>query len=375
MIPLAWKNAVHKKLRTAVAAAGVSFAILMIFLQLGFYGSVKNTAGCVLDKLDFDIIMVSPLYKYIGQPGYFPMTNIYLAAGHGAVTRSIPLYARFSKWRNIQTGEKRAIMAIAFNPKDYPFNTSGIKSGLSSLKKADTLLIDRLSLPLLGPMNAGLTTEINKKSVYIGGDFSWGIGFIADGLVLISDRNFLRLFPSASLKDVNLGLITLRQGASVEHARRDIQRALPRDVLVLTRQEIEKREGNYWLTVTATGPMFGAGVIVAFIVGMVVLYQILSNEIMDGIREYATLKAMGYKNIYFAQTVVQHGAVIAVMGYLPAYGISLFLYGITRSATNLPIYMTLERAVFVLLLAILMCAASAYLSLGKIKLADPGDLF
>jgi len=358
-----------------VAVAGVSFAVLMIFLQLGFYGSVENTAHRVFDRLAFDLVIVPPHYRYIGQPDKFPRERVYQVKALPEVERVIPIYTESTKWKNVDTGAKRNIMVLGFNPLEYPFRESEIRENLSTLQKPDLLLIDNLSLPILGSTEAGRHTEIENRRVTIGGHFNWGIGFSADGIIIISDQNYLRLFPDNSLEEVSLGLITLKPGASREAVRKNLKNILSPQARVLTRQEVGDMDFDFWLNTTNTGPMFGAGVIIAFMVGMVVLYQILSTEILGNLKEYATLKAMGYENVFFTKVVLQHGTLIAILGFIPAYGLSFLLYHVTRVATNLPIYMTPLRTISVLVLSIVMCTLSAYLTAGKVKMADPGELF
>jgi putative ABC transport system permease protein len=375
MIPLAWKNIIHNKVRTFLAISGLGFAIVMIFLQLGFLGAVRNTANSVFDKLDFDLILVSPNYEWIGGPDNFSKAHLHQALALKEVFRAVPLYAEKGKWRNPETRFKRTLLIVGFNPKDRPFTTHDVYQQLESVKKSDTVLIDRLSIPIIGPIEIGTATENENRRVSIGGQFDWGVGFAADGMTIVSDQNFLRIFPENSLDKASLGLISISEGFDSNDVREKLKSFLPSDVKVLTREEVSEIELNYWLDVTATGPIFAAGVAVAFIVGMVVLYQILSTEISNNLKEYATLKAIGYPNGYFSWMVVQHGTWIALLGFVPAYGLSFLLYDLTRWATYLPIYMTPFRTFFVLGLSITMCVSSAYLSLRKIKMADPAELF
>jgi putative ABC transport system permease protein len=375
MIPLAWKNILHNKIRTFLAISGLGFAIVMIFLQLGFYGAVKNTADSIFSKLTFDLILVSPNYEWIGSSKTFPRERLYQVSSLREVVGANSLYVERSKWRNPDTRFKRNLLVIGFNPKDQPFKTEKIYKQLEAVKKIDSVLIDRLSFPIIGPFDIGTITENENRKTQIGGQFDWGVGFAADGTAIVSDQNFLRIFPDASLDKISLGLISISKGIPLEDARNRLIDVLPSDIQVLTREEMIKVELGYWLDVTATGPIFAAGVVVAFIVGMVVLYQILSTEISNNLREYATLKAIGYPNGYFSWMVIQHGTWIALLGFVPAYGLSFLLYDLTRWATFLPIYMTPFRTFFVLGLSIMMCVSSAYLSLRKIKMADPAELF
>ncbi|XPM56393.2 MAG: FtsX-like permease family protein [Leptolyngbya sp. IPPAS B-1204] len=119
------------------------------------------------------------------------------------------------------------------------------------------------------------------------------------------------------------------------------------------------------------------GVIVSCIVGVVIVYQILYTDISDHMKQYATLKAMGYRSQFLFWTVVQEAVILAVLGYIPGFAISLGLYELTLRATNggLPISMELGRAVHVLLLTIGMCSLSALVSVRKVVLADPAEVF
>ena len=65
-------------------------------------------------------------------------------------------------------------------------------------------------------------------------------------------------------------------------------------VVVLTRSEVLWHETWHWLVNTPIGSIFMAGVALALVVGSVVVYMVLSNDVAGQLKEYATLKAMGY---------------------------------------------------------------------------------
>lgn len=373
--PLAWKSVFHNKKRAFVAISGVSFAITIIFLQLGFHGAVYNTANLVFDKMDFDLALVSSNYLWIGRDETFPRERLYQALSVPGIKTAVPVYARYSDWTNAETKEKRGLLVLAFNTRDEPFILPGLYSQLPAMLRPRCVLMDTLSLPSFGPKDKGVVTEINFKRIQIAGHFTLGVGFIADGAIMVSDQNYIRVFEDSHLAQVNYGLVKLADGASLRQVRAHLRHVLPKDVLVLTRREIGKVEFKFWNEVTATGTVFGIGALVAFIVGMVVLYQILSTDIANNLSQYATLKAMGYADTYLSWVVLQQGLILAVMGYIPSYTACLWLYGFVGGATNLPITMTVTRAIFVFVLTGAMCAVSGLLSLRKVRHADPADLF
>ena len=64
-IPLAWLNLVYSKTRTALAVSGVAFAVVLIFMQLGFLGSAEQSATLVFEALDFDVLVRSRHYLHL----------------------------------------------------------------------------------------------------------------------------------------------------------------------------------------------------------------------------------------------------------------------------------------------------------------------
>ena len=112
-----------------------------------------------------------------------------------------------------------------------------------------------------------------------------------------------------------------------------------------------------------------------FIVGIVIVYQILYTDVADHLSEYATLKAMGYTNFYLLTVVFQEAVILAVIGFFPGMAAAVGLYTMTRNATSLPLFMTVVRAGTVLTLTMIMCTISGAIAVRKLSAADPADMF
>src|SRR5207249_10477260 len=130
-----------------------------------------------------------------------------------------------------------------------------------------------------------------------------------------------------------------------------------------TRDELKRgKDSRCWVTERSIGVIFWFGVLVASVVGLVVVYQVLSSDIIDHFREYATLKAIGYTNRDLASVVLQQALILSVAGYIPAFFVSLGLYWLTRRMVDLPIEMTWSLGVGVLVLSAAMCVSAAMVS-------------
>jgi putative ABC transport system permease protein len=358
-------------------------------MQLGFYGSAETAATTLYDALDFDLVLVSSNYLNSTRPRSFPRHRIYQALEHRDVATVSPLYIDWQTWR-IQDAsrQRRAILVLAFNVEDPVFQPQRVfrnqpaEECLSRLRAPDTVLMDTSTRNYFGPRHVGVETEMNRTRIDVVGQFTIGTGYGADGMVLTSDRTYARLSSPRALEQPALGLIRLKEESrdQADRVRKELSQSLytthPRDeVRILTRAEIEERERDYWMHRTSVGIIFQLGVFVALIVGVIFVYQVIATDISDHFAEYATLKAIGYKQSYLSGVVLRQAVLLAVLGYIPAFLVSLGLYALGRQEAQLLISMTWLRAGGVLLLAIAMCSLSGLLALRKVKAADPADLF
>jgi putative ABC transport system permease protein len=383
-IPLALYNLAQNRLRTAVAIAGVSFALIMIFLQLAFVGAAEETADLQYSRLDFDVLLMSSEYVELNRAHRFSSRRLAQVQANPAVRSATPLYVGYNVWRDLQEGEAKSvprwpIMIIAYRPGDHVLNDSEAEQAADRLKLLDNVLIDRNSRSYFGPQARAdgqpVVAELGGRRIKIVGQVTIGTGFGANGLVLMSERTFADIFKGLTLDSTSLGLIKLKDGADPEQTVAQLRAALPDDVHVYTRAAILEREQQFWDKQTSVGAIFNFGVLVALIVGIVFVYQVMSSDIGNRLAEYATLKAIGNSNSYVSLIVLQQSMCLAVLGYVPALLISLGLYALTAAQAHLPMDMTSSRALGVFALAVAMCALSGLLALRKVWAADPAELY
>ena len=335
-VSVAWQNLLYEKTRLWVAIAGVAFAVLLIFMNLGFLGALTATTVNFYEKFNGDLFLSSPETLEISSTSVFPIERLYQAEGIPGVERAMPLYSGYLLWRNPEPPyDSRAIFVYAYNLGDPVFTIPALQTPQAKrqLQQPNIVFFDSSSRPEYGPTAIGTTTELSRRKVTIGGTYSLGGGFAADGTVIMSDLNFIRYLSPRPLNLVDTGLITLAPGAHPSRVAAALRQALPADVKVFTKEEIINRDKAYWIGSTSIGFIFGLGVLVSFIVGVVIVYQILYTDIRDHLPEYATMKAMGYRNRYLFKVVLQEAMLLAAMGYVPGLAVSLGLYEMTRRAT------------------------------------------
>ena len=372
---VAWRILTHEKGRSALAMGGILVAILLIFLQLGFYMSVPQGGLLFYDAMRFDLMLSSSAYVFEAQSSSFPRRRLYQALALPEIATATALYHGSGRWLNSDGGLARDVFVMGFRPGDAAFNVPEIERQAPILRQSDTILVDAASRPEFGALEPGRRIEIEQRTVTIGGLYHLGTGFVGLGVAVTSDLNFVRIFPNRELTDVNLGLLTVKPGADPNRTAARLRDIMPADTQVFTREELTEHEIAHWVTSTSTGLIFGFGVIVACVVGLVILNQTLATQITRQLPQYATLKAMGYSNGYLGGIVVTLAAMMSTISFVPAVVLSVIIYSIVRHATLLPIEMTVARMISVLAMAWGMAALSALFALRVLRRVDPVELF
>tara|TARA_B100000212_G_scaffold297945_1_gene241919 strand:+ start:522 stop:1688 length:1167 start_codon:yes stop_codon:yes gene_type:complete len=380
-IPLAWLLLSRQPLRLLVAIAGISFAGILMFMQLGFRDGLFDASVTVHKLLDADLVLISPRSKSSISMSGFPKRRLIQTLAQENVKSIAPVNLTYLLWRNPQNLKTRSILALGFNPEDSLLLDDDFSEKAQSLKNPGRVLFDSLSRPEFGPIKEwflngkNVETEVAGKRVKVEGLVELGPSFGADGNLITSRETYLRLFPGNPKGSIEIGLVKLRPGTNPFLVSKILNNSLPNDVRVLTKNEFIDFEKNYWRNSTAIGFIFSLGAFMGFVVGCVVVYQILYSDVTDHLPEYATLLAMGYrlKSLFFV--VAREGFLLALFGYLPAYVSGQALYALVRNSTRLPIEMDSGKSILIFILILFMCMGSAGIAMRKLVDADPAEIF
>jgi len=380
-IPLASLMLIRQPVRLAVALAGISFAGILMFMQLGFRDGLFDASVTVHRLFDADIVLISPRSTSSVSMAGFPRRRLIQAMAAPEVVGITPVHWNLLLWRNPETLGTRSILALGFEPNHPLFTDPTLAAKAKLLTQKGRVLFDEKSRAEFGPVaqwfREGRTveSEIAGKRVRVAGLIGLGASFGADGNLLTSSETFLDLIPNTPSGSIEVGLVRLKDGSDAEQVAQRLQSQLPDDVTVLTKQGFIDFEQNYWRTSTSIGFIFTLGAAMGFVVGCVIVYQVLYSDVSDHLPEYATLMAMGYKLNSLLGVVVREGLLLALFGSLPAYAAGQGLYLLVRNATQLPVAMNTVRAVSVFSMILIMCMLSAGLAMRRLVDADPAEIF
>ncbi|MFC7475532.1 ABC transporter permease DevC [Dankookia sp. GCM10030260] len=378
---LAWRQLRAEKAKLASAIAGVMFACVLVFMQLGFRSALFDSATALLASFRADIFLMHPMTLVSFKPEMLSRVRASQALALPEVQAAVPVYLAQATWRNPENGTRRAVQLVGFDVEAGVMDFPGLAPLIETLKRPDTMAFDLRSRPEFGAVPKLLAergpfeVQVGNRQMEVVGLIQIGPSFGADGNVVMSETNFRRLVKERLVSQVDLVAIRLVPGADREAAVVRLRQLLPPDVAVLRGPDLVKHERDYWEEATPIGFIFMFGSIMGLIVGMVIVYQILFSDIASHLKEYATLKAMGYSNFYLGRAVLSAAFILALLGFLPGFALATFLYDVVGKSTFLPLAMDASRALAVFGMIFTMCGIAGLLAMRKLRDANPADMF
>lgn len=379
--PVGWLQLRRNRTRFLVAIAGIAFADLLMFMQLGVLGAALDTSVLFHNMLQADIVLISPEARDLQNSGSIARSRLYQAESDPGVASGSAMYIGFLDWRAPITNDRRSMMVIGTDPDSPMLSFDAVRDRREELKQANTLVFDRLSRgdykPAIARLDAGkpLTAEIDRTTIHLAGTYQLGAAFGSDGSMIGSETTFLHLFPGHSARSITLGLLKVKPGQDSALVEASIKRKMSSDVRVLTKAEFIAYARNFQAKATPVGFIFGLGTVMGFIVGLAMVYQVLSTDVADHLAEYATFKAMGFTNAYLLGIIAEECVILAVVGFFPGLLAGEGLMKLMHIATFLPTSLPLSRMLLVFGLTLVLCLILGWVAARRLRTADPADVF
>lgn len=377
----AWLQLTKRKSHFAAATAGVAFAVTLMLGQIGLRDSLLDTSTRLYSSLQADIVMTSWQYQFQQGAGNVPERRIFQARGVPGVASASGIQIGWAGLKNPLDYQVRQIVLIGIKPSDGELFLSGQTANFESLREPDTFFFDTNSREMFGPFarwvrQAGRApVEVWQRRGNIVGLFELGPGFATDGHLITSDLTFRRVTAGIASPLPALGLIRLQPSADPQHVLSALRSSLPRDVRFSLLKDFLAEEKEFWLRTSPIGFVFTVGLLIGLVVGSVVVYQILYTDVSNHLWEYATMKAMGYRDGQLFSLVILQSILMSLIGFLPGCLIAKAVFAITHLYTLLPLEMTSLRLLQVYSLTFLMCCGSGMLAMLTLRSADPAEIF
>ena len=268
--PIAWLQLSQRPLRLAAALAGVGFANVLVFFQLGLSGGLYDSQKRPIQQFNGSLAVIPRRYTNFGEPAGFSRTRLLQVLGFQGVRGVSPLRLGKLQWLNPETQESTQALVMGVDPGLPALMLPELSAQRSSLQLQGGVLFDKASKTSAGPVTARLeqgqsfNTELNGQRTNVNGLFQLGLTFAADINLITSTSNFQTLFPDRDPDEIQIGVVQLQSGADVSDVQKRLNDVLEPSLQVLTVEELQQREVDHWKRNTSFGLIFGLGVLVGF---------------------------------------------------------------------------------------------------------------
>lgn len=372
-VPFAFRLLLHERSRLLASVGGVTFALLLMLLQIGFRNALLDSAIQLLRQVDADILVINKEKDPFLERNRMHKERLYQALSAPGVATASPLWLALLQWKNLEEETLHPIRVIGFDPEAPTFLIDQVKEQAEKLRQIGTGLLDRRSRSSYGQLPDGVA-QVNLREIEIVGTFPLGTDFEVDGSLLVSDETFFELTRN-SPQWIEMALLKLAPGAKESAVLEELERILPGDVRAFSKAQLIDRDLAYWRTGTPLSVILLVGVALGFAVGVVICYQILYTEVLDHLEEFATLKAMGYGDRYIQLAVLVESGLLSILGFIPAIVLGAGMLGLLGWSSGLPARVGIADMLNVGALALSMCTLAGILALRKVRNLDPAELF
>lgn len=381
---LAWRNATSDRRRLYRAATGIGLATMLILVQLGFREAFLESALTIFRAIDGDLVILSTTRYQLGQRETFPRQRIYQALAVPEVQSATPMYFEWSnsRWRSPVEDKAYLIRVVAVDPNNPALNLEGITKNRVALTQSGNAMMDRRGRRFLGEIVPGLVSQLNGRGIRIVATFPMGPDFTVDGTLVMSERNYLTYFGDSASggveklrAQVDYGIVKLQSGADIDKVQAALRTLLPRDVDILSRDQLIALEAAFQETVSPTGAIFGLGALIGLFVGMLIAYQILFTEISDRRAQFATLKAIGYRPRYILGVIVRQSLLYGIAGFVPALLASWAAFAAIDRGFLIPMRISVSIFVATFVMVLIICVVAGLMAARRALTADPAEVF
>jgi putative ABC transport system permease protein len=364
---------VHDKIKFIGTLIGVVFAVVLVNQQGGTGLGILDRNVMYVDHAGADV-WVMPAGTRTLQPGkLIEDTAVTQARAMPEVAWAEPiLYGATTL--SLPSGATEQVTLVGSRAPDWhggPFNV--VAGNPQDFGEPDAMTFEDSDREKFGGLNLGSVREMNGRRVKAAA-FTWGlVPFGTGGSYAFAEYDFARELLDVASDQVSFVLVGVKPGADILAVKNELQARVP-SVRVLTREEFRLSCTRYVFFETPVGITLASSIIVALIVGFLVVGLMMFSAVIDNLREFGTLKAIGATTFDLVRLLWMQAA---IYGFLGSF-IGLALVSQMGNAARKPtLAMQLPPGLLVgtFIGAVLMCVLASSFAALRVRSLEPAMVF
>ncbi len=373
MARLGLRMALHDRMKFVAALVGVVFAVLLSNQQAATFLAIVNRNVMVVDANPDVDIWITPPQTEILQPGkLLSQAPLNQARGMAGVAWAEPILIGGATISRPEGGSEQAVLIGTRGPawKGGPFNV--VAGSAAALAEPDSMIFEDSDREKFGGLNLGSVREVNGRRIKVVG-FTWGLVPFGPSSYAFADFDLARQLLHTDADQSSVILVGVEPGVDRAKVARELQRRMGTEQ-VSTREEFRSTLVNYMLTKTPIGVVLGSSTVIGLLVGFVMVALTMFSAVLDNLREFGTLKALGATTLdlvalLWVQAIV-YGVIGAVVG-------SVLVGQVATATRSAQIAMQLPPLLLVATacIAVLMCIVASSVAVLRVRSIEPAMVF
>ncbi len=367
------RMALHDRMKFTAALIGVVFAVLLSNQQAATFLAIVNRNVMVVDANPDVDIWITPPQTEILQPGkLLSQAPLDQARGMPGVAWAEPILIGGATISRPEGGSEQAVLIGTRGPawRGGPFNV--VAGSRDALAEPDSMIFEDSDREKFGGLNLGSVREVNGRRIKVVG-FTWGLVPFGPSSYAFADFDLARELMHTDADQSSVILVGVKPGVDRALVARELQKRMGTEQ-VSTSDEFRRTLVDYMLTKTPIGVVLGSSTVIGLLVGFVMVALTMFSAVLDNLREFGTLKALGATTLdlvglLWAQAIV-YGLLGAVVGSVLVGRVAVA----TRSAQiamQLPPELLLATAG----IAVLLCLVTSSVAVLRVRSIEPAMVF
>ena len=376
MLWIAWKMLIGNRAKYLGIVFGVAFAALLIAQQSSiFCGLMALTVSQILDVEGAGIWVMDPKVKYVDDVKPMADTHLYRVRGVPGVDWAVRLYKGIARAR-LEGGSYEQVILLGLDDTTFigaPLNM--IEGSIDDLRAPDAVIMDIVGYRKLWPgepFKRGRIIEMNDRRAVIVGLAKARKTFQSFAVVYTRYSQAIRFAPPERKV---LSFVLAEPAPGVAAAELAGRISAQTGLQALSRDDFLAKTIRYYLRNTGIPINFGITVGLGFLVGTAIAGQTFYLFIVENLRQFGALKAMGTGNGTILLMVLAQALHVGLVGLGVGVGLAALFGWSTRSFSKLSFYMPWQVLVITGVAVFLIVLLASLLSIRRVFIVDPAIVF
>jgi putative ABC transport system permease protein len=371
MIGLAVRMLLDARMKSLATLAGVVVSVFLMAQQLSTLLGILERVAAFSTQTNVDIWIMPAATESVDLTGTMPMSRVSQARSTPGVDWAAPVIQEMSRITR-PDGRREQVKLVGLEAPRYAGLPRSLSAGTTDdvLRGPARVLLNWNDRPTFGSPVMGDRLEIGGRSTVVGGFFT-GMDPHAPYSYAFAKIEDVRAITGFPLERTTFVAVGVHAGADIEAVRRSLAQRIA-DVEVMTAPQFARMEIRYFLQRMPVGVVFGMGTVVAALIGIMIVSITLYSSVLDRLREYGTLKAIGARQRELIRLLLAQ----AWLFFAAGGAIGLAVFGLVKHlATDAPMRSPPWMLALVLAVSFVSCTLASVIAVRRLLAIDPAIVF